>query len=91
MIFESRGIVFRNQKYKESSVILDVYTASHGMLTFIVNGVRKSKSRFSPSSVQIMSLIDLSGYYKNERSLQRIKDIKLAYLYKSLPFDVIKA
>lgn len=91
MIFETRGIVFRNQKYKESSVILDVYTASHGILTFIVNGVRKSKARISPSSVQLMSLIELSGYYKNERTLHRIKDIKPAYLYQTLPFDVIKA
>lgn len=91
MIFETRGIVFRNQKYKESSVILDVYTESHGILTFIVNGVRKSKARVSPSSVQLMSVIDLSGYYKNERSLHRVKEIKLNYLYQSLPFEVVKA
>ena len=91
MIFESKGIVFRNQKFKESSVILDIYTESHGLLTFVVNGVRKSKARISPSSVQLMSIVDVSGYYKNERSLHRVKDLKLSFLYESLPFDVIKA
>lgn len=91
MIFESKGIVFRNQKYKESSVILDVYTEKHGLLTFIINGVRKAKSKIAPSAVQLMSLIEINAYYKEERSLQKIKDIRTDLIYKSLPFEVIKA
>lgn len=91
MIFESRGIVFRNQKYKETSVILDIYTEKHGLLTFIINGVRKAKSKVAPSAVQLMSLVEISAYYKEERSIQKIKDIRTDLIYKSLPFDVIKA
>lgn len=91
MLFSCRGIVFRNQKYKDSSVLLDIYTDTHGLLTFIAHGVRKAKARTSPSSVQLMSIVELSGYYKPGRSIQKVKEIKPHYVYKALPFDVLKS
>ena len=44
MIIKTNGIVLKYLKYKESSIICKIYTESHGLQSFIVNGVRSTKS-----------------------------------------------
>jgi len=43
MIFKTRGIVFRFTKFKETSIIVTIFTEVFGLQSYIVNGVR-SKS-----------------------------------------------
>ena len=88
MLIKSRGIIFRKQKFKESSLILDIYTEEHGLLSFVVNGVRKPKSKISSSAVQLMALVDIVGYYRENKDLQRLKEIKVYYIYERIPFEV---
>jgi len=41
--------------------------------------------------MQISSLVDILAYDKNQNSLQRIKEIKPSYLYKQVPFNVVRS
>ncbi|MCB9282765.1 MAG: DNA repair protein RecO [Lewinellaceae bacterium] len=90
MLIKTRGIVFRNQKYGETSVILDVYTEEKGLQSYIVHGVRTTKARVSASLVQVMSLVELVTYSRDDRSLQHIKEIRPEVVYQSIPFDLKK-
>jgi DNA repair protein RecO (recombination protein O) len=90
MLIKTRGIVFRTIKYSETSVIVDVYTEERGLRKYIVNGVRSKKARISPSLLQVMSLVEMVAYEREDRDLQRIKEIRPAYVYHSLPFNVRK-
>jgi len=87
--FKSEGVVLRSLKYSETSLILDIYTRMHGMGSYIVSGVRKSKSK-SANVYHPMNIIDLVAYHPGE-SLSRIKEASYAYKYQQLDVDVFRS
>lgn len=91
MIIKTRGIVFRHQRYGETSVITDIYTEEKGLQSYIISGVRTKKSKVSSSLLQLMSLVDIVAYFREDRqSLNRVKEIRPAYTFQSIPFDLRK-
>lgn len=91
MLYKTRAIVLRTYKYSETSLIVECYTEEKGLRRFIVNGVRTKKAAVSASLLQLMSLVELVAYHREDKDLNRIKEIKPAYVYQSLPFDVRKS
>ncbi len=90
MLIKTRGIIFRAVKYSETSIITDVYTEEKGLRTYIISGVRTKKSKVSAGLLQVMSLVDLIVYHRDDKDMQRIKEIKPAHVFQSIPFDVRK-
>lgn len=90
MLVKTRGIVFRTVKYGETSVIADIYTAARGLQQYYLKGLRSEKSRMKANLVQVMSILDLEAYYREDKPLNSIREARLAYVYQSLPFDVRK-
>lgn len=90
MIIKTRGIIFQVKKYSETSVIADVYTEVKGLRSYLISGVRTKKSKVSSSLLQVMSLVDLVVYHRNDKTLTRIKEIKPAFIFQSIPFNVLK-
>lgn len=90
MLIKTRGIIFRAKKYSETSVIADVYTEAKGMRSYLISGVRKKNARVSPSLLQIMALVDMVVYHRDDKDLTRLKEIKAAHVFQSIPFDVRK-
>jgi len=91
MLSKTKGIVFRTVKFRESSLILDVYTRELGLKTLIINGVRKKKAHTSASILQVMSLLDLVIYDQENRDINRIKEVKSDHIYRHIPFDIRKS
>ena len=90
MLIKTRGIIFRAKKYSETSVIVDVFTEAKGLRSYLISGVRTKKSKVSSSLLQVMSLVDLVVYHRNDKTLTRIKEIKPAYVFQSIPFEIHK-
>ncbi len=90
MLIKTRGIVLRSIKYAETSLICDVYTEELGLRTYIISGVRKPKAKVSAGLLQMMTLLDLVVYHRKDKELNRTKEIKPNYLYRSIPFDAPK-
>ncbi len=88
MLIKTRGIVLRAVKYSESSIIADVYTEERGLQTYIVSGVRSAKSKTGPALLQVMSLLDMVAYHRDDHKMHRVKEIRPAHVYRRLPFDV---
>jgi len=91
MLIETRGIVFRTLKYSESSLIVDIYTEAKGLQSYIVNGVRTQRSKQNASLYQVMTLVDMIAGVREDKGLNRIKEIKSAFIYRAIPFDVRKS
>ena len=91
MLIKTRGIVLRSMKYSETSIIADIYTEERGMRSYIISGVRSKKAKVSPGLLQVMSLVDMVAYDRQEKGLNRIKELRAAHVYTSLPFDVRKS
>lgn len=88
MLIKTCGIVFRAVKYSETSIIADVYTRDLGLQTYIVNGVRSARSKTGAALLQVMSLAEVLVYHRDDRKMHRVKEIRAAYVYQRLPFDV---
>ncbi len=88
MLIKTRGIIFRTIKYGESSLIVDLYTEQLGLQKYIVNSVRSRKPKVGASLMQVMSMLDLVVYHRPDRELHRIREVRPAYIYQALPFDL---
>ncbi len=89
-LFKSIGIIFRSAKYSESSLILDVFTREKGLRSFIVSGVRSSKTKNKASLYQHLNILDLVAYDKDNK-LARIKECRIEHHYKKLTYDVVRS
>jgi len=58
------------------------------MRSYLVPGVRKKNARISPGLLQVMSLVEMVAYEKNEKGLNRIREIKSAEVFQTIPFDI---
>ena len=61
------------------------------MRSYIVSGIRSKSSKTKAGLFQLMSILDLIAYDKGDDKLARIKEVRLAYHYQQLPFDIIKS
>lgn len=87
MLYTSRAIVLRTVRYGETSLIADLYTEQKGLQTFIINSVRKAKASTPASFLQLMTLLEVVAYYQEQRSIHRLKEVKLDQPYATIPFD----
>ena len=89
MIIKTKGIVLSYIKYGETSIICKIFTETSSIQTFIINGVRKSKSK-NIALYQPLNILDLVIYHKESSGIQRIKEAKLDVIYKTLHLDIKK-
>lgn len=86
-----KGIVFKSIPYSETSLILDIYTRTSGLHSYIVSGVRKKKSKSNASLYKPMTLIDFVAYAGTAQKLYRIKEAKYAIIYQRVTTDVVRS
>ena len=89
MTEKTRGLVLSYIKYKETSIICKIFTESFGIQSYIINGIRNSKSK-NIGLFQPLNILDLVVYHKKSSDLNRIKETKLQYLYKTMHLDIKK-
>jgi len=90
-LHKTRGIVLHKINYAESSVIVKVYTDLFGLQTYLLKGVRKKKPLISPSLLQHLSLLELVVYHKETADIQHIRELRPAYAFAHIPFDIRKS
>jgi DNA repair protein RecO (recombination protein O) len=89
---KTKALVLGTVKYGETSLIVQAYTEVFGWQSYLVQGARTGKSKGSKVALfQALTFLELDVQYAPTRDLQRIADVKLAYPYRSLPFDMKKA
>lgn len=74
MLHVTKGIVINFIRYRESSIIVKIYTELFGLRTYIVNGVRNSKTA-KIALYQPLSQVDLVVYENPKADMQRISEI----------------
>lgn len=91
MILKTRGVVLKAFKYGESSQIVTIYTEAAGVQKYVVSGLRQKKPSVSPVLLQPLSIVELVGYHKEGKDLHRIKEMRAAFFYSQLPFDLTRS
>lgn len=83
MLHVTKGIVINFIRYRESSIIVKIYTELFGLRTYIVNGVRNTKTA-KIALYQPLSQVDLVVYENPKADMQRISEIRLTVPYQSI-------
>lgn len=93
MLHKTRGIALGYIRYRETSIIAKVYTEAFGIQSYIVNGVRSSKSKTNRIALfQPLTLLDMVVYHKRkDDTVHRISEMKCYAPFSSLPYDVLKS
>ncbi|MCG8582016.1 MAG: DNA repair protein RecO [Bacteroidales bacterium] len=86
MIHTSKGIVLNHIKYKETSIIVNIYTQQFGRQSYMVNKVRSKRNKGNAILLQPLTLLDMEVYHRPKSDIQRIKDFKVAHPLSSIPF-----
>jgi DNA repair protein RecO (recombination protein O) len=91
MLTTTEGIVLSSLRYNESDLIVKCYTKSHGILSFMVKGVLKSKrGKFKASYFQVFSLLSIHCQVKNKDQLNYFKDVQPSIHLTSIQSNVYK-
>jgi DNA repair protein RecO (recombination protein O) len=91
MLNKIRGIVLHYIKYGDSSIIAYIYTDIYGRQAFMVNGVRSKRSVIRLNHFQPLSILELDVYYKPNREIQRIKDLKISMMLHTIHNNIVKS
>jgi DNA repair protein RecO (recombination protein O) len=90
MLEKTEGILFRSLRYGDTSLIVKIFTRKFGYLSFIVPGVRSSKSKQKGNLLQPMNILELDLYWREQKNLMKLKEASPAYIYKELSLDFTK-
>ncbi len=90
MLTRTKGIVFRKLNYGETSLIVDLFTEEHGLMSYIIGGVRQARARTGSSLLQPMAIVEVVAYHSERQKLHRIREAEAAYVFENIPGDVRK-
>jgi DNA repair protein RecO (recombination protein O) len=88
MLKKTPGIVLSYIKYKDSSIIVRIFTRSLGLKAYVVNGVRTQGKGSKIALYQPLTMLDLVVYDKESTGLQRISEAKISHPHRRIPFDM---
>lgn len=91
MLFKTRGIVFKTTNYSESSVVVQVFTEKFGLQSYLINGIKKPKSKIKLNSLQPLHLLDMVVYHKSMGGIQRVSELRHQPVFLTIPYDIVKS
>lgn len=90
MNISCRAIVLHTTKYAESSIVAKLFTEQLGVVTYMINGVRSSRSKNRAAYFQPATILEIQATQRENKTLQRLTDFKLFYTYENIPFEIRK-
>lgn len=91
MHYKTRGIVLHYIKYRETSIIVRVFTALFGCQSYLIQSVRTRKPKYNIGLFQPLTPLDMVVYHKKQASLQYVAELKYYQPMSHILSDVKKA
>lgn len=90
MLVKTKAIVLNSLKYGESQLIVDMFTESHGRLSFMQRIPRTSRSGVKKQFFQPLTLLAIEFDFRPSQKLQRVREASVSSPFVSVPFDAFK-
>lgn len=87
MLKKTQGIVVHFIRYKETSIIVKIFTRELGLKSYLVNGIRSQGKGSKIALYQPLTLLDLVVYDKETGGIQRISEAKISHPQQLIPFE----
>lgn len=91
MEVKTKGVVLKIVRYNDRSNIVDLYTSEFGRCAALVSLSKSPKAKVKSNLFQPLAILELNLSKTNKSSLFRIKDVKSAHAYHSIPFHPFKS
>jgi DNA repair protein RecO (recombination protein O) len=91
MYYKTKGIVIHNTKYSENKIITKIFTEHYGLQAFSVNISKSLNSKFKANIIKPLAILDMEIFLKQNKEINSIKDCRNLYVYKTIPYDIIKS
>jgi DNA repair protein RecO (recombination protein O) len=92
MLNKSKVIVLSKLKYRDNDLIVKCFTLHRGVVSYLLKGVLNTKKGSSKVAYyQLLSQLQIEENYRQNQSLQYIKDVRLDYNYSSLHTNLYKS
>jgi DNA repair protein RecO (recombination protein O) len=91
MLIKTRAIALHYVKYRESSIIACLYTEKLGRQSCMISSVRKKNTQFPASFFLPLTLLEMDLYHKQQRDVQRIKEMNCLMHFTTIPFRIHKS
>ena len=90
MLERTRGIVLHMLRYDDDHIIADIFTESRGSVSFLVRMPRSHRSKVRSVLLRPLNILELDFDYRPQHGLQRIREMRVAMPYVSLPYHPVK-
>lgn len=91
MLLTTRGIVFNQIRYGETSIIARIYTEQLGLQSYMVRGARSKNAKIRSAHLQHLTLVELEVNQRSNKEIQHLKNLKIAYPFRDIPFNIKKS
>jgi DNA repair protein RecO (recombination protein O) len=79
MTLSTPGLVLHTTPYGESSVVAHIFTRQSGVRSYIIKGVRGTRSRIKQNMLQPLSCLDMVVYDNHRGDLNNVKELSLRH------------
>jgi len=91
MLHKTEGVVFKFIKYRDTSIIANIFTQKFGLQSYIVNGVRSKTAKSKIALFQPLTCLELVVYHKDNGDIHRISELKCNHPFRTIPIDIHKS
>lgn len=91
MHIKTEAIILNSLRYSDKTTIVNVYSRHFGRIAFAVSGTHGKKSVVRTAHLQPLSVVEIDFIHIPGREIQRIKDLRMNYVFSSIPFDPVKS
>ncbi len=92
MLNKTKVIVLSKIKYRDHDLIVRCFSLHRGVVSYMLRGVLKHKKGHAKTAYfQPLSQLQIEEHYRQNKSLQTIKEIRLDYNFSSLHTNVLKS
>ena len=84
---KSEALVLHTLKYGDSRLIVDMFTRSHGRLSFIVSLPKSPKGKIKKQFFQPLTLLEIETDVRPKLQLQKLSDVRLLLPFATIPFE----
>lgn len=84
-----QALILRTIHYGETSLIVNCYTKQFGYQSYILKGIRQSKSKRGSKKAlfQTTNILEIVTKKYDGDQLGYLKEARMGYIYQTLPFD----
>lgn len=91
-LISTKAIVISSLKYSEADLIVKCFTESHGLKSYLLRNILKSKKgKLRASQFQVLTQLEIVASHREKNTLENIREAKTIFPYQTLQTDIYKS